>query len=259
MKLNVYVGENKEYKIEYELYDNPTVRLIYDRLKTVSAVVDNKQLSGFRNESVIQSDLKNIVNKLNSLGFSIEYTPEDLNKLHTNFPENLQRYEHDTEISHALSLFNNLIHDLETANTGSAKNWVLHGLDAGEPLLDESYSMFELPQSGKLYMNYPHVGKHFLELFMDQDFDCPEEQIVLTNRYNASLVQFFSDRSYSFEEAEPFLKDFYDKVKDKMKYSWGDDRLAIGYLPIGDMINDVNEVQGIIASHGYMHSWETVS
>ena len=257
MKLNVYVGRNKEYKIEYNLHENLTVKLIYDRLKRIDTVISNTQINGFRDESDIQSDLKNIVDELNSLGFSIEYTPEDLNKLHTNFPENLHRHKGDKEIWKALSSFNNLIHELEMTNTGSAKNWALHGLDEGEPLLDESYSMFELPQSGKLYMNYPHVGKHFLELFIGQDFDCPEEQIVLTHNYNASLVQFFSDRSYSFGEAEPFLKDFYDKVKDKMKYSWGDERLAIGYLPIGDMINDVDEVLNKIERYGYIHSWET--
>jgi hypothetical protein len=106
-------------------------------------------------------------------------------------------------------------------------------------------------------MNYPHVGKHFLELFIDQDVSCPEEQIVLTNHYNASLVQFFSEAKYSFEDLEPFLKDFYNKMKDKMKYSWGDERLAIGYLPIGDMINDVDEVLSKIERYGYIHSWET--
>jgi hypothetical protein len=258
MKLNVYIGKNKEYKIEYNLYDNPTVKLIYDRLASIDAVINHRQVNGFRDVSVIQSDLENIVAKLNSLKISIEYTPEDLNKLHTNFPENLHRHKHDKDLWQALSLFNDLIHELEVTEKGITKIWALHGVDEGEPLLEDSYSMFEIPEQGKLYMNYPHVGKHFLELFLDQDVDCPEEQIVLTHNYNASLVQFFSDHTFLFKDLEPHMKDFYDKVEDKMKYPWGDQRLAIGYLPIGDMINDVDEVVSNIQKYGYINSWETV-
>lgn len=257
MRLSVYVGENKEYKIEYELYDNPTVKLIYDRLANVDKVINHKQINGFRDISTIQSDLESIVERLNSLGFSIDYTPEDLNKLHTNFPENLHRHKHDKDLWRALSLFNDLIHELEITERGITKIWALSGVDEGEPLLDESYSMFEIPKQGKLYMNYPHVGKHFLELFLDQDVDCPAEQIILTHNYNASLVQFFSDHTFLFEDLEPFMVDFYEKVKYKMKYAWGDERLAIGYLPIGDMINNVDEVMSNIERYGYMHSWET--
>jgi len=259
MRLSVYVGESKEYKIEYELYDNPTVKLIYDRLANVDKVINHKQINGFRDVSTIQSDLESIVERLNSLGFSIDYTPEDLNKLHTNFPENLHRHKHDKDLWRALSLFNDLIHELETTERGITKIWALSGVDEGEPLLDESYSMFEIPKQGKLYMNYPHVGKHFLELFLDQDVNCPAEQIVLTHNYNASLVQFFSNHTFLFEDLEPYMKDFYDQVEDKMKYSWGDERLAIGYLPIGDMINDVDEVISNIERYGYIHSWETES
>tara|TARA_R110001606_G_scaffold96378_3_gene213485 strand:- start:3984 stop:4757 length:774 start_codon:yes stop_codon:yes gene_type:complete len=257
MKINVYVGQDKDYKIEFVLHDNPTVKLIYNRLHYINNVISNTQVSGFRDTTVIKSDLEKVVIELNSLGFPIEYTPEDLNRLHINFPENLHKYKGNKEIWQTLSHFNNLIHELETTQRGRTKLWALSGVDAGEPLLEESYSLFEIPKSGRLYMNYPHVGKHFLELFIDKDVECPKEQIVLTHCYNASLLQFFHT-DYSFEELEPHLKEFHKQVEDKLEYPWGDERLAIGYLPIGDMINDEEEVKKKIESYGYIHSWECI-
>ena len=256
MKLNVYVGENKDYKIEYTLHDNPTVHLIYTRLQQVNRVVSNTQTNGFRSETDIETDLENIVSKLNRFGFPIEYTPEELNHLHINFPTYLHQYYHDEQIRHTLSLFNNLIHELESTQRKNSRNWALHGLDIGEPLLEESYSLFEIPNGDKLYMNYPHVGKHFLELFIDKDVDCPDEQILLTQNYNASITQFFVNVEYTFNDLEDHLKTFYEKIKHKLPYEWGDDKLAIGYLPIGDMLNDRDEVLDEISKHKYIHSWE---
>ena len=53
-------------------------------------------------------------------------------------------------------------------------------MDEGEPLLDEAYDDFTIRKDyGVLYMGYPHVGKHLVELFLDNDVDIPQNKLYL--------------------------------------------------------------------------------
>ena len=259
MKLNVYVGENKEYKIEYDLFDNEIVRMIFKRLQDTTKVLSNTECYGFRTVEEIKSDLDSIVIELRAAGMDITGDVAGLNELHINFPSYHAQNSGNEAIQEILRRFNYKIHELETAERKSFRGYLMTGWDEGVSIPLTGYEMFELPQSNRLYMNYPHVGKHFLELFLDNDVDCPEEQIVLTNRIQASIVQFFTKQDYTFEEAAPQLLQFYKKVAHKMPYLFGDPRLAIGYMPLGEMINERPEVEAAIAQYKYIHSWECLT
>jgi len=92
-------------------------------------------------------------------------------------------------------------------------------------------------KKGEMYMHYPHVGKHFLELFLDNDVDVLPEQIMITNKVANTFSFWCGEDMYAEGEREKIfyerLKSFYDKISDKLPYQWGDPRLAIGYVPIG--------------------------
>ena len=49
-------------------------------------------------------------------------------------------------------------------------------------LPEEAYEMFTpTKEYGKLYMNYPHVGKEIMGIYQNYDVDIPADQIMPTS------------------------------------------------------------------------------
>lgn len=96
---------------------------------------------------------------------------DDMNKLHEYFANN----EDDPEMDR----LNNLIHYYELVLNNFPPRW---GMMNGTSILEltpEDYEHFTLERKpGWLYINYPHVGKHFAEIAYSMDLDIPKEQYV---------------------------------------------------------------------------------
>jgi hypothetical protein len=107
-------------------------------------------------------------------------------------------------------------------------------------------------------MHYPHVGKHLLEVFADNDVNVPADHLICTNVMRNTLCGWFGeDRFTTTIEQENLMMSlfmFYRQIMHKIPYQWKDPKLAIGYLPLG-MLIDLEQDINIINDNKYIHSW----
>lgn len=257
MILDIHLGKNADITLTYELYDNNVCRLFYDTFKNrPNEIVSRTQFYNFgESADEIQQELDTIVNKLIAAGLISEGNPDNLNFLHDNFARLHKDADGDLKIT--LRTFNHLIHQLEghIRNPNPRFIFACDG-DPGQPLPEEAYPMFTITKRyGELYMNYPHVGKHFFEMFVDNDVDVPADQIQLTHLMSCGLYAWFGEEKFTnTDRMFTIMEMFYKQVEHKMPYEWGDPKLAIGFLPLGKLQNsDIDP--NLIAKHKYVHSW----
>ena len=263
MQIDVHLGVNAQLTLSYEFYDYPVAKTIYQRMHfQENRMIDRTIFKNF-GESVtsLEVELQSITDKLNELIGLAHTDILDKHKLHEEFPKYNEIYVNDPVILPLLQRFNTLIHHIEELERSSGKTYQFACYDLG---VDMEYSWYDLftpfKRKGEMYMHYPHIGKHFMELVLDKDYDVPEEQIVLTNKC-ANTFSFWCDEDRVpknvLEEKyfEQYCLDCYEKIKHKLPYKWGDPRLAIGYIPIGKYMGDITDQIDNIAKHKYIHSW----
>lgn len=259
MILDLHLGKEANLTISYNLYDNDVSRLFYQRMsEQQNAVVSRTQFYNFgETQSEVEEKLLNISEQLKTLGLIKSTSQADLNILHENFPR--LHAEHTGEIRELLRMFNYYIHHLEDISRGyNGKRFLFTCEDEGIDLPEQAYEMFTpTKEYGKLYMNYPHVGKHFMELFGDQDVNIPQEQIQLTHKMCNTLYCWFGEDKFTNQhELDGLMLSmfmFYRQIEHKLPYKWKDPKLAIGYLPLGELNQDVDT--DAIANNKYVHSW----
>lgn len=262
MILDIRLGKDAEIVLSYKLYDNNVSKLFYERMRDQqNNIVSRTQFYNFgETREQVEKLLSNVSIKLQENGLIPNTSLENLNILHENFPR--LHAEHSGEIRELLRTFNYYIHHLEDISRGYNSKRFLFTCegDNGVDLPDEAYSMFTpVKKYGTLYMNYPHVGKHFLELFGDNDINIPPEQIQLTNKMCNTVYCWLDDDKFSNQhELENLMLSmfmFYREISHKLPYQWKDPRLAIGYLPLGELIDKDTNISRI-KDHKYVHSWE---
>ena len=176
MKLDIHLGIEGDFTISYNLYDNDVSRLFLMRMSgQENKVVSRTQFYNFgETQTQIEEKLLDISEQLKTLGLIKSTNQADLNILHENFPR--LHAEHTGKTRELLRMFNYYIHHLEDISRGyNGKRFLFTCEDKGVDLPEEAYEMFTpTKEYGKLYMNYPHVGKHFMELFGDQDVNIPQ-------------------------------------------------------------------------------------
>ena len=262
MILDIHLGKNADLTLSYKLYDNSVSQLFYQRMSSQdNNVVSRTEFYNFgETKEQVESELLEISNKLKDLGLINDTSQENLNILHENFPR--LHAEHDGETRELLRMFNYQIHHLEDIDRGYNSKRFLFTCedDQGVELPDEAYPMFTPTKTfGTLYMNYPHVGKHFLELFGDNDINIPQEQIQLTHKMCNTVYCWLGEDKFSNQHdldnlmLSMFM--FYRQIQHKIPYAWKDPKLAIGYLPLGELI-DMDIDISTVAKHKYVHSWD---
>lgn len=263
MRIDLYLGRTADVKLTYEFYDNPVAKVIYERMKTQpNEVIDREIFKGF-GETVeqLREKLQCIVDKLKTR-IPLEYDDIlDTNKLHTEFPKYNDLYYSDDEVRPLLQKFNTLIHHIEQMDRFSHPAFQFACYDEGIDFEDSWYNEFcPYKRKGEMYMHYPHVGKHYLEIFMDKDYNVPEDQIVLTHKV-ANTFSFWCGETLVREgdRAKNLFSDlaeFHEKIAAKIPYDWGDPRLAIGYVPIGMFVGDIDTQLHAISQNKFVHGWE---
>jgi hypothetical protein len=170
----------------------------------------------------------------------------NLNRLHIHFPE-LEKSETDTSRLEQLSTYNDLIHELETLNVAKKFNknfsYILICPDIYNELNElisiEDFKYFTPNRNiGDLMLHYCHVGRHPLELYLNNDVNCPVEQIVPQYRISPYHTLRFSKFTLDWKK----FTNFYYDSKLAWPYKIEDPRLAIGYIPIGTLIK-INDVE----------------
>jgi hypothetical protein len=255
MLIDINFGVNAEYTITYELFDNRVARRIWERFNTIEfEPISRTQFYNF-GESIdeVKAKLNQTVEDINRLlpgQFKGYY---DLNMLHTNFPD-LVKGTHG-ELRQVLSMFNYHLHHLEDLETAKSQRIIIANQDPGEQLQNSDYELFTIAKrTNWLYMNYPHVGKHLLEVCEDNDFDIPKNHIVPTSLLKNDLLCWFADDRYNNGTKQSLnkVKRKLTKIINKLPYDINDDRLALGHIPIGVAKSEVN--LEIIKQHKYFHS-----
>ena len=263
MLLDIHLGNNAELTLTYELYDNGVSELFYNRIREQeNIVVSRTQFYNFNeSENDVKTRLDKIVEQIKSTYPDLldNDSTDDLNTLHINSP----KYHKNAtgKLKELLQDFNYTIHHLENLQLNKNRNtkrFLFACEDSGVDLPVEAYNLFT-PQKkfGELYMNYPHVGKHLFEVFLDNDINVPADQIQLTSKMCNGVYAWLGDDSYqepgAYSQLQIQMMMFYNHIQNKVGLEWGDPKLTIGYLPIGMLINkqDVERV----AHNKYVHSW----
>lgn len=265
MYIDINLGVEGNLTLRYNFFDNPVARLLHERMKNQpNEVIDRTIFTSF-DETVedLQTRLTNIVEEL-KLHINLDNENYlDLNRLHENFPKYHQEYMNGNPVVfNLLRQFNTTIHHLEHLQTNNKTQFQFACEDRFDPIpiKDEWYNHFTpIKKKGYMYMHYPHVGKHFMELFRDDDIDVPADQIVLTSIITNTFSFWLSDDIFSTDEQysklQLDLENFHKKISHKLPYTWGDPRLAIGYIPVGKLQGDVDSLIPLIAKNKFVHSW----
>lgn len=256
MHYNITIGNVKEdYTFSYLLEDHRPAKVWSKLISDLSTNKLRKSLNPRRGDASSWNDkierLNNLVQLLNCWlpepikGRWNDNDPyESLNRLHVHFPE-YERKENDTERRKQLSEYNDLIHEIEFMYHSKIdkKNRVYFLCcfenKIAEELKDEDYKYFQIQRKfGDLLLHYPHVGRHPLELAVQKDVNCPEDQIICQYEISADHSLRFSDFNPSFDQFEKF----YYSSNIKWPYSLNDPKLAVGYIKLGTLEKVNNEI-----------------
>jgi hypothetical protein len=259
-KLSIHLGHNKDYTLIVELFDNRVAHRIWEMLRNANDIefISRTQFYEF-DETIeeVEALLAEAIEHLKRLKPEDFLEYDELNRLHTNFPDILPN-EDDPETRHWLSMFNYHLHHLERKRSiyKSKRQFLFSTRLPTEPLELQDYDLFTpSKKENTVYMNYPHVGKHIMELVGDNDIDVPADHIVPTNHIKADLL-FHLDEDFWIGQEEQVIEHinkWLPNIADKLPYPIGDKRLAIGHIPIGKIINpDINKIK----QNKYVHSVE---
>lgn len=166
-------------------------------------------------------------------------SPQDsLNKLHIHFPDQ-EKNETDKLRRYQLSRYNDLIHEMEGQLKVKIRGREMMSLllcpdtSSRELLIEEDFQYFTTKFSfGDLKLHYCHVGRHPWELFVSQDVNCPEDQILPQYEISAYHNLPFFDTSLTFEH----FKKFYESSNLKWPYELENQKLAVGYINLGKLL-----------------------
>jgi len=260
-KIAVHLGHNKEYTLIVDLFDNRVANRIWEMVYNANKIdfISQTQFYEFgETEEEIESKLQETVEHLKAYLPDYFKETDDLNRLHENFPDLLPQ-ETDNEIRHWLSMFNYHLHHLERKRSvyKTKRQFLFSTYLPTEPLELADYDLFTpSKKENTVYMNYPHVGKHIMELVGDADADVPPEHIVPTNHIKADLLFHLEKDFWVGQEKEVIshVNEWLVNIEQKLPYPIGDKRLAIGHIPIGKVDPDIN----MITKHQFVNSIEAL-
>jgi len=222
---------------------------------------------GYASEELINSRIQKLyelADKINEYDVT-RVVKQEINKdtwklalhiMHIHFPEmkNDPKYQ---EAWPLLTEYNDIIHWLESvllcvwsSKMKSESSLFRVALDFNKTVFEfydipeNSYKLFTpFFKFGDLSLHYTHVGKHAVELFTVNDFECPSEQFIPQRTFNASCRLYLSDNFFNHST----LKDQYISRWNKFyndrgaidfwKLDINDPKIAFGYCKIGQINN----------------------
>ena len=159
-----------------------------------------------------------------------------MNKIHEYFADNEDEPE--------MSRLNNLIHYYELVTHNFPPRWGYMVGEAEMELFPADYEHFTLERNpGWLYVNYPHVGKHFAEIAFSMDYDVPVHQYVPQSICRPSFHIWLGETLTSevLSEIKSRMSMVHSKVKDRLSLPDLDDpALRAGYIPFAKLKSSIN-------------------
>lgn len=261
MLLDIHLGHNKEYTLTYEMFDNRVAKIIwgnYDPLVQDYDFVSRTQFYNWgESEQDVREKLDESIENIKRLKPEIFVGGDDLNRLHENFPDHV--HKETGELRQWLSMFNYHLHHLEDITRTKNRRFLVattHGGPEPQPLEGTDFELFTPTRlENHLYMNYPHVGKHIMEIYFDNDIYVPKDHIVPTSIIKSDLLAWFAqDRCIEADQFVKRVRRWCMQISHKLPYAPDDARLAIGYIPIGKLTHDPDI--NMISQNKFVHSIE---
>ena len=265
-----FESAGEEYALCYQARNSPMVQLFVELLGTASdqriaygstLLVADTEMSSFETCSDKVIDLVKVLrchypSLFDNLNLPQILDQAALNDLHQRF----ELFEH-TRASLASRdhvrlfwEFNRLIHKtegaLERRNSASvcpAKSKVFYSAQPDvvntKKLSLAHYEYMEIQlKPDTLYMGYYTVGKNFLSIWRQNDFELLERRLVSPQvSANTQIVGLFgSDDLVPDAEIKAAFFDWWDehRVTERFGYTKSDQALALGWFPLGDLAQD---------------------
>jgi hypothetical protein len=118
---------------------------------------------------------------------------------------------------------------------------------------DDTYNHFTtLKNYGYAYSVNAHVGRHLYEMYMAQDNNLEKDHIVLMNKLSGSSFLWFGKSTgleYNQKRLDNVQAWYYNnKLNEILNMEWGDPRLTIGDLPVGEISNGITreDMEGVV-------------
>lgn len=251
-------NNNQNIDIDYHVFDNLHSKLW---LKSLLSSIDSKfksDLYGFSSSAILEKikNLNLIITKLNSLTedyqikkIKIDTLEADINFIHRYFVDNDKNNLSFSKDSQNLwSEFNTELHGLEilSRNKKNSKKQIFVELENqlyfDLPLESEKYFTIRKIQ-GYCYANYPHVGRHLLELYLANDKDIDVEHFVPMTKINGSSHLWFGKTTpllFSCYEKNKIKKWYNNNLKQKTNKSWKEVSKSLGWLPVAKTVSKIN-------------------
>jgi len=188
-----------------------------------------------------------VIDKLNTIyTLSIpyiraDYLQEDVNRVHIHFVES----DRQKDLNPLWLKLNESLHGLETIERN--KNKKLQGQVFSRlpnakkyDLPEESYASFTTKKTfGYCYANYPHVGRHILEMYNAQDEHAHDDDILPMHKIAGDFYLWFGNTTpWYFDKIRMLdIRRWFhkNKIQDILGMEWGNPRLAIGWLPVAEI------------------------
>jgi len=181
-----------------------------------------------------------------------EHIQEDVNHVHTHFVDSDREEEYTKTVDKEdWYNFNGLLHGLETklrrthSKEPQGQIFVeLYGTRWDLP--EDAYQYFTLKNTfGYCYANYAHVGRHIEEVFYANDIDVNDSHITPMSKISGSSRLWLGDTmpigivNYKLNFIEQWFKK--NNLESRVGMKWGDPHLAIGWLPVAEMITSITK------------------
>ena len=252
--------------IEYEPFDYAHSKLwlqgIKEFLDSGNPLTDTDRLFNFNPQ---KQDLLTDVNKLNNLIDNIniqlvdvtiphlrhDHLQDDVNYIHLNFVESDRGAEYTKTVDKELWYdLNGQLHGLESKfrkNYERPQGQIfveLYGTRYELP--EESYQYFTIKDTfGYCYANYAHVGRHIQELYYADDHTAEDHHILPMHQISGSSRLWFGDTTPELVEGyhRYGIKKWFEEnnISTRINMEWGDPHLAIGWLPVAQMVNNLTK------------------
>lgn len=154
------------------------------------------------------------------------------------------------EVRKALADLNLAVHRCESVATGNRPRHVVtyYGLPKSNLLKDEDYLLYDQNiKFGTVYLNYVEIGKTFEDYANDNDQYIADEAFQQPKHISADFsVQFWNATPVQIEQHCVKLKAYYDTYKEffvSRDLLWDSPKLAIGRIPLADLVEQENVVQ----------------
>lgn len=269
--------EQNSFHIDYQIRKTESAKIWLNCLQNAvrSGFSENDRFYNFPNHprsnlGLMCSKLSKIIDDLNKVQPNLKIPYLDLadlktslQVLHLNFADShLVLKSIDEKNVKLWRDFNTCIHAIEDLLLTSSTYLENLGLKTSRVVFTfNDPQTVEIPQScyedfclnyqfGTAYINYSQVGKHFWEMYLTKDDLVIDAHIRPHRFFSADTYLWFGPTlGHDFEaRIKQNMQTWFLERKErfnKLGFFWGDPKLAIGYVPVADMVEKISTLVGI--------------